>query len=396
MAGAQISRAPEIARSTSAHLAMLSPPRRLMTWSEGFYEPPAGLDRLAPGELIRFEPMHAYLVPGVRLRARAWRLLYRSTGAVGEPTAVSGTLLLPDGIRRRQPLPLISYAMGTHGIADRAAPSRLLSTGLDWEAGLLALMLARGYAVVVTDYQGLGTPGDHAFMVGRALGNNVLDAIRAARRVADITPEASALGHDGPLAIMGYSEGGAAAGWAGQLQPLYAPELELAGVVAGAATADIELAASLLGGTRFTFFVVYGAIGLSAAYPELELDPYMDESGRAMVAALRDSTLLQAMARGPRYARIDRLSNPNVIELPEWRTRLAENRLGSLAPAVPVLLHHTRGDQMVAFAQSEQLFKEWSELEVPVTLHVTRGGFDHISGAVAGTPVALDWLSGRL
>ena len=29
-------------------------------------------------------------------------------------------------------------------------------------------------------------------------------------------------------------------------------------------------------------------------------------------------------------------------------------------------------------------------------LYVTRGGVDHISGAVAGTPVALDWLARRL
>jgi len=27
---------------------------------------------------------------------------------------------------------------------------------------------------------------------------------------------------------------------------------------------------------------------------------------------------------------------------------------------------------------------------------VTRGGMDHISGAVAGTPIALDWMARRL
>ncbi len=27
---------------------------------------------------------------------------------------------------------------------------------------------------------------------------------------------------------------------------------------------------------------------------------------------------------------------------------------------------------------------------------ITRGGFDHISGAVAGAPVALDWISKQL
>jgi hypothetical protein len=88
-----------IARMTHSHLTLLSTPRRRIPWSEGFYEVPDGLEKFAPGELIRYEPMHAYLVPGVRLRARAWRILYRSTGAVGEPTAVSGTLLLPENAR---------------------------------------------------------------------------------------------------------------------------------------------------------------------------------------------------------------------------------------------------------------------------------------------------------
>src|SRR5271168_1476841 len=84
--GLQIARTPGRVRSTRSHIALLSTPRRRIPWSEGFYVPPADLGELAPGQLIRAEPMHAYLVPGLRLRARAWRVLHRSTGAVGEPT----------------------------------------------------------------------------------------------------------------------------------------------------------------------------------------------------------------------------------------------------------------------------------------------------------------------
>ncbi len=388
--GVQVVRTPQHVRSTRSHLAMLSTPRRRIPWSEGFYEPPAKLAKLAPGGVIRAEPMHAYLVPGVRLRARAWRLLYRSTGAVGEPTGVSGTLLLPDGARGRSPLPLISYGVGTHGIGDHAAPSRLLSNGRDWEAGLIAMVLARGFGVVVTDYQGLGTPGDHAFMVGRALGNNMLDAIRAARQVL---PDELPL--DGPAAIMGYSEGGVAAGWAAQLQPKYAPEVALVGVAAGAAAADVELAGPTLDGSFFSFFLAYGAIGYAAAYPELQLEPYLSPAGLRTIKALRETNILQAAVRGPRFAQVAKLTEPNVLELPEWRARLRENRLGATAPQAPVLLHHARNDQIVAFEHSEQLLEDWLALGVDVSLHVTRGGFDHVSGAVAGAPVALEWLRRR-
>src|SRR5579875_1465262 len=305
--GVQVVRTPGRVRSTGSHLALISTPRRRIHWSPGFYGAPEGLEALVPGDLIRAEPMHAYLAPGVRLRARAWRILYRSTGATGEPTAVSGTVLLPAGSRRGAQVPLVAYAIGTHGIGDDAAPSRLLSTGRDWEAGLMALILARGYALVVTDYQGLGTPGDHVYMVGRALGCNVLDAIRAARELGP-----AEIRKNGPAAIMGYSEGGTAAAWAAQLQPAYAPELELAGVAAGAAAADVELAGPTLDGSFFSFFVAYGAIGYAAAYPDLEFEPYLVGRARDTVATLRHSNILQAAVRGPRFARVDRLTEPNV------------------------------------------------------------------------------------
>ena len=389
--GSHVARTPQRVRSTGSHLALLSTPRRRIHWAEGFYEAPAALTQLAPGDLIRTEPMDAYLVPGVRLRAHAWRILYRSTGAIGEPTAVSGTLLLPVGSRARQPLPLIAYAVGTHGIGDDAAPSRLLSTGRDWEAGLMALVLGRGYAVVITDYQGLGTAGDHAYMVGRALGCNVLDAIRASRQLAPVE-----LPEDSPAAVMGYSEGGTAAAWAAQLQPSYAPELELAGVAAGAAAADVELAGPTLDGSFFSFFLVYGAIGYAAAYPELELEPYLVGDAADAITALRRTNILQAAVRGPRFARVSELTSPNVLELPSWRKRLRDNRLGTLTPTAPVLLHHARHDQIVAFEHSEQLLEDWRGRGADVSLHITRGGFDHISGAVAGAPVALDWLEKRL
>lgn len=381
-------------RTSGSHLTLISAPRRRRPWSEGFYEsplPPQQLGELEPGALLRSEPMDAYLLPGVRMRARGLRLLYRSTGAVGEPTAVSGTLLLPGASGRRRPTPLVAFAVGTHGIGDHAAPSRLLAGGREWEASLIGHVLARGFAVAVTDYQGLGTPGDHVYMVGRALGHNVLDALRAACQAAPQELSLSA-----PAGIVGYSEGGAAAAWAAQLQPDYAPELTLAGVAAGAAAADMELAGPGLDGSFFSFFLAYGAIGYAAAYPELDLDSSLSDSARVQVEILRNSNVFQAALHGPRFARADQLTEPNVLELPEWRARLAENRLGTIAPQVPVLLHHARNDQIVAFEHSEQLLEDWRALGAEASLHVTRGGFDHISAAFAGAPVALEWLARQL
>ena len=378
-------------RRAAAQLMLISPPRRRSPLADGFYTPPDPLPQAAPGDLIRAEPIDAYLAPTIRLRARAWRVLYRSTSATGQPSAVSGTVLLPGGERPGRTRPLLGYAIGTHGIGDSAAPSRLLTRGLEWESGLMAMALGRGWAVAVTDYEGLGTPGDHTYMVGRALGANVLDAMRAARALApgELPPE-------GPAAIVGYSEGGAAAAWAAQLQPAYAPELELVGVAAGAAAANVETAGPNLDGSFFSFFIAYGGIGYAAAYPELDLDSHLTPFARERIAMLRESSVWQAAILGPRFARAADLTEPNVLELPDWRRRLRENRLGLIAPDAPVLLHHARRDQIVSFAQSLNLRDDWDALGADVRLYVTRGGLDHISGAVAGTPIALDWLARRL
>jgi hypothetical protein len=380
----------DVARLASAHLMLVSPPRRRVGIGEPFYIPPDPLPPGGPGEILRAEEMDAYLVPGVRLRATAWRILYRSTSAIGEPTAVSGTVLIPRGPTDK-PRPLIGYAVGTHGIGDSCAPSRLIARGLEWEAGLIAMVLARGWAVAVTDYQGLGTPGDHTYMVGRALGPNVLDAMRAARQLAP-----AALPAEGPAAIMGYSEGGVAAGWAAQLQPTYAPDVPLDAVAAGAAAANLEAAGPSLEGSFFSFFIAYGGIGYAAAYPELDLDPYLTPMARAGIDRLRRSSVLDAIRSGPRFSRASDLTQPNVLELPEWRARLRENRLGHVVPDAPVLLHHARRDQIVSFEHSTNLRDDWSARGGDVRLYITRGGVDHMSGAVAGTPVALDWIARRL
>jgi hypothetical protein len=380
----------DVMARTAGQLLLVSPPRRQPSAHTGaFYEPPADFGPGRPGEILKAEPIDAYLMPGVRMRARAWRVLYRSTSATGEPRAVSGTVLLP--VRRSVgPRPLIGYAIGTHGIGDTAAPSYLLPRGLDWEAGLISMVLARGWAVAVTDYEGLGTPGDHTYMVGRALGPNVLDAMRAARQL-----HPNELPDGGPAALIGYSEGGFATAWAAQLQPSYAPDIPLKAIAAGAAAANLEVAGPNLDGTFFSFFTAYGGIGYAAAYPELDLDRYLTEEGRSSIDFLRQSNVLQAAVRGPHYTHSNEWTNPNVLELPEWRVRLRENRLGLIAPEAPVLLHHARRDQIVSFVHSLDLRDDWQALGADVRLYVTRGGVDHISGAMAGMPVAIDWVARR-
>src|SRR5882724_4315962 len=175
------------------------------------------------GVMIREEPL-----PKSQLQAAAAqniRFLYNSTDGVGghDHVSVSGAMYLPSGTMPKGGWPIIAWAHGTTGIADVCAPSWQGRTERDQQ--YLDAWLSQGFAVVATDYQGLGTPGVHPYLLWRSEGYSVLDAVRAAR-----------YRHPQQLrnqvVIVGQSQGSGAALGATFLAPTYAPELRILGTVA--------------------------------------------------------------------------------------------------------------------------------------------------------------------
>jgi acetyl esterase/lipase len=156
--------------------------------------------------------------------AQAQRILYTSTSGVDgtTPTVVSGDMFVPKGSPPAGGWPVIAWAHGTVGVADICAPSWAARSYRD--SAYLDTWLAQGYAVVATDYEGLGTPGGHPYLNVRSEAYSVLDAVRAGR-AADST-----LAND--VVIVGQSQGGGAAfgtaGWA----PVYAADVNVRGTVA--------------------------------------------------------------------------------------------------------------------------------------------------------------------
>ena len=213
--------------------------------------------------------------------AIAWRILYHSRTIHDEDIAVSGLVVAPDAAPPEGGFPVIAYAHGTTGLADPCAPSkaaRPLAAG-DEAAGDLPLppFWEDGYVVVATDYEGLGTPGRHPYIVGGSEGRGVLDSIRAARAL----PEA----HAGDRAVVvGISQGGHAALFTGELADTYAPDAGLLGVVALAPGAELAQAAMLLLGDESVvgFAVAIGA-GFDAAYPEVRLEDILTPKAIAAI-----------------------------------------------------------------------------------------------------------------
>ncbi len=363
----------------------------------GFSIPPTGLSGWRPGDVIRSRPWTFSQdsttqapVPGIR----ATEVLYRSTNALGDPDAITGTVLVPTrpwtgaGLR-----PLVSYAVGTHGLADDCAPSKLFAQGIDYESGVISQLLARGWAVAVTDMEGLGTPGLHTYNVGRSEGPAVLDMARAALRLPG-----AGLPSDTPIGIMGYSQGGGSAAWAAQLAPTYAPELHLVGVAAGGVPADLMAVARGDDGGAWVGLVLLTALGFDAAYPDLHLSSYLNDRGRALIAAgeqlcIESIAGFSTLAQAADTHTSDYVTGVNPLDVPAWQERLAQNRLGATAPTVPVLLQHGLFDVTVPFAQAAQLHTEWCSEGADVTWHVLFG--EHVLGYVESWGPAIAFLASR-
>ncbi len=141
-----------------------------------FYAWTGGLPARA-GVMLRTEPMA--LQPEITA-GTLQRILYTSTDARWNSgvVPVSGTLYLPKGQPPRGGWPLVAWAHGTLGIADPCAPSWTLHRPRD--GAYLNRWLEQGFAVVATDYQGLGGPGPHTYLFWEAEGRSVLDSARAA------------------------------------------------------------------------------------------------------------------------------------------------------------------------------------------------------------------------
>jgi hypothetical protein len=357
--------------------------------SASFYRPPAALP-VNPGDIIRTEPYTAWnaghLIP---LSARATRIMYRSTSADGRPNAVTGTLLMPKTAwTGAGPRPIVAHAIGTHGWGDTCMPSRQLEQGLDYEAGLLDDLVKKGWAVVVTDYEGLGTPGDHTYMVGRAQGAAVLDSLRAATRVPGVGLSTAA-----PMAVTGYSQGGGAAAWAAEMQPAYAPELPIKGVAAGGVPADLMAVARNIDGGLFSSFLIGSGVGLKSAYPELPLEEHLNAAGRkAFTDVARDCVVGPLVTYS--FKKMADLTTTDLLALPAWRQRIDEQRLGTVRPQVPVLVYHGLIDEVIPYSVGTGLRRDWCAMGAEVRFK-TYSLAGHLGGMLLAASDVRGWLSDR-
>jgi dienelactone hydrolase len=261
-------------RTTEAAVARLKLGR--VDWTGTAYDTSGLATDVDPGTLLAMEEQAPVQSLG---GARRFRYLYQSENVAGEYLPVSAVMLVPDGPTPAGGWPVVSWAHGTTGVADRCAPSATDNLFYNEYAEEARSMLGAGYAVVATDYIGLGTPGMHSYLVGEDGANAVIDAVRAAHRVAE--EDGAVELADGWFAS-GHSQGGQAAIFASRAAERAAP-LRLLGVVAMAPASQMRLALPFIvesGSAAAVPYGVYMMAGLETVDASIHVTDLLGPVGR--------------------------------------------------------------------------------------------------------------------
>jgi hypothetical protein len=231
-----------------------------------FYDTPVPIPAGKPGELVRSQPFYEYhLAEGVS----TVRILYHSIAANGQDVAASGVVLVPFGTSPAGGWPVIAWAHPFIAIGRACAPSLLR----DLRSGpFLSMYVNLGYAVVATDYVGLGTRFLNAFVDVRSNATDVIYSVPAARAaVPQLSPR---------WVAMGDGEGGAAALAVAELEnqmddPNYLGSVAISGAM------NLKTLMERLAQGRWEDTFASLAYGTKTVYPKFQVDDILSPKALA-------------------------------------------------------------------------------------------------------------------
>jgi pimeloyl-ACP methyl ester carboxylesterase len=211
-----------------------------------------------------------------------------------------------------------------------------------------------GYAVVATDYEGLGTPGTQAYLVGDGEARGALDIMRAAR---SIDPDIGTR-----YLVMGHSQGGHADLFTAAMGPTYAREFTLVGNVAIAPASHtgelMQAAITASNPTPILPFIAYLLQSYAAYYPEVALDRILAPEAINHLQDLQQSCIGAAVASGYWAEAAPKLQFLPSADLAPLLKAIAINEPGALKLSAPTLVIQGTADTTVPPAATDAVVRD--------------------------------------
>jgi pimeloyl-ACP methyl ester carboxylesterase len=302
-----------------------------------FYDTPHPLPTGKPGELIRSEEFDEYELP---FSVSAVRILYHSRSAAGGDVAASGVVLIPgEGKPPAGGWPVIAWAHGATGVARPCAPSLMRNVG---HGPFLSMYVNLGYAVVATDYTGLGTNFRNAFFDGPSNATDLVASVSAARAAVPRLGDR--------WIVIGEGEGSLAALAVAEKEneirdPSYLGSIAISGVP----SAEEIYEDSAQGSS--TLMLISLAYGIKTVYPQFQESNVLTEKGLA---------LYHNIERMCSPARMTPQLPPLEIVKPSWqnnafvRQYFVRNKLGQIRAYGPILVMSSDADQAIPATETAQ------------------------------------------
>ncbi|UVF80679.1 prolyl oligopeptidase family serine peptidase [Gordonia mangrovi] len=320
------------------------------------------------GTLIAQVPLARGLsVPGA---ARSFRIHYATPDQHGRAATSTGAVFLPAGTPPPGGWPVIAWAHGTTGLGDDCTPSAQPRS--DRDSAYLAHWLAQGYAIVSTDYVGLGTPGLMSYLNGDSEAHSIVDSVKAAHQMG--VPLST------KWAIVGQSQGaGAALNGARTATALsQGTDLDYRGVVATGTPANIEQLI-VLGGPAFppvtlpadlNTYIAYILAGFTEARPDIGASTALTPRGAAVIDRAR-TLCYPEMSDLMRGVDLRTMFRTPLADIPGVRPALADY-MGTPYSGYdrPIFLGQGMLDTDVPAPSALSLYAQMQAAGQPVELHV--------------------------
>lgn len=341
--------------------------------------------------------------------ARAWRIRYSSRDVNGRPTESTGLVIAPT--QTSPETPVLTWCHGTTGLGDAACPSdqpdpaRELTVyfsieatqSIDYGVPGLQSFIDSGWVVCATDYQGLGTPGMHHYIVNRSNARDAINIVHAARALP------ISMGLD--VGCVGWSQGGGCAAAVAELDDEDYGDLRLIGTVpmspgvGSIAMSTPSGPTSALGGGDEPpdSHLIMLLAGISAANPELQLSDVLTPLGVRIIEGAWNTQPVHHL--NDTIARLFRLEGPVLAVKPDvmakWKSAIDAGSAARHSPRCPVLMC------VDAFDGGTVVPVEWqtkyAEAVAAIGGQVTTRTYpkdDHFSLPFACVGDALEWLNG--
>lgn len=311
-----------------------------------FYDAPALTGDEAPGTLIKVLPVQVMFTGFQPGNLDAYKVMYVSRGVDDQPAISTGILMIPVDGRSNADRPIIGYQEANDSVGAYCHPSTQWTggdpmDGASWSAlGPLALMFNKGYAVMISDVGNNGDPDPHGVFAGKFGGQTNLDGLRAALQV-----EEAGLSKDSPMAIYGIAGGGVGAAVAAEIQPDYAPELNIRSAVLEGMVIDQKNFMRTSDGSVGAGFAFANLLGLEPWYPDMKIDEKLTPVGKDIAAYYRTQCQTPAYFTMP-FVPLSTLfiGGQSPADIPDFQRAFEDNKLGKRAPQAKVLVTSCRAD----------------------------------------------------